>query len=153
MIAIVAVVQLLSCVWLFATPWTAACQVFLSFTEFAQTYIHWGSNHLILCHPLLLLSIFPSIWVVSSELVLHIRWPKDSASVLPMNVHSWFPLGLSSLISLPKGLSSLLQHHSLKASILQCSTFFMIQLSRLFMTTGKTIALIRRTFVGNVSAF
>ena len=89
------------------------------------------SNHLILCCPHLLSSILPSIRVFSSESVLYIRWPSigvsASASVLPTNIQDWFPLGLSGLISLPSnGLMSLLQHHSLKASILQCSAFFMV---------------------------
>ena len=156
MIAIVAVVQLLSCVWLFATPWTAACQVFLSFTEFAQTYIHWGSNHLILCHPLLLLpSVFPSIRVFFSESALHIRWPKDwsfSFSISPSDEYSglissridWLDLAVQGT------LRSLLQHHNLKASVLQFSLFFMVQLSDPYMSTGKTIALTIQTFVGKV---
>ena len=114
------------------------------------------SNHLILCFPLLLLpSIFPSIRVFSNELALHIRWPKYwsfSFSDSPSDEYSglisfridWFDL-------LPfKGLKSLLQHHSLKALILQCSAFFMVQLSHPYMTTGKTIALTIQTFVGKV---
>ena len=114
------------------------------------------SNHLIFCHPLLLLpSTFPSIRVFSNESALRIRWPKYwnfSFSISPSNEHS----GLISfrkdwLISLQsKGLSSLLQHHSSKASVLQCSAFFMIQLSHPYKTTGKTIALTRWTFVGKV---
>ena len=114
------------------------------------------SNHLILCHPLLLLpSIFPSIRIFSNESVLHIRWPKYwsfSFSSSPSNEYSglisfridWFGLSQS------KRLSSLLQHHSSKASILRCSAFFIDQLSHLYMTTGKTVALTRRTFVGKV---
>ena len=114
------------------------------------------SNHLILCNPLLLLpSIFPSIRVFSNKLGLHIRWPSigvsASASVLPMNIQGWFPLGWTGWISLQsKGLSSLLQHHSSKASILWCSPFFIVQLSHPYMTTGKTIALTRQTFMGKV---
>ena len=96
------------------------------------------------CHPLLLLpSIFPRIKVFSSELALRIRWPNigASASVLPMNFQSWFPLGLTGLISLlSKRLKNLLQHHSSKASVLQHSVF-MVQVSNPYMTTGKTIAL------------
>ena len=115
------------------------------------------SNHLILCCPLLLLpSIFPSIRVFSSESVLHIRWPKYwsfSFSISPSNGYS----GLSSLridwldlLAIQGTLKSLLQHHSSKASILWCSAFFTVQFSYPYMTTGKTIALNRQTFVGKV---
>ena len=122
-------VQLFSRVRLFATPWTAACQASLSITnsqsllKLMSIELVMPSNHLILCCPLLLLpSIFPSIRVFSNESVLCIRWPKywsfSSASVLPMNIQDWFPLGLTGLISLQsKGLKSLLQHHSSKASL------------------------------------
>ena len=113
------------------------------------------SNYLILCHSLLLHSVFPSIRVFSNESVLHIGWPKYwnfSFSVSPSNEYSrlislrmyWFDL-----LSVQGALKSL-QHHSSKASILQCSTFFIVQLSHPYMTTGKTIALTRRTFVGKV---
>ena len=114
------------------------------------------SNHFMHCHPLLLLpSIFPSIRVFSNESVLHIRWPKYwsfSFSINPSNEYSglisfrvdWFDLTVQGT------LKSLLQHHSSKASILQRSAFFMVQLSHLYMTTGRTIALTRRTFVGKV---
>ena len=113
------------------------------------------SNHLILCHPLLLPSIFPSIRVFSNESVLHIRWPKYwsvSFSISPSNEYSelisfkmdWLDLAVQGT------LKSLLQHHSSKASILQGSAFFMVQLSHPYMTTGKTIALTRQTFVGKV---
>ena len=134
------IVQLLSHIWLFVTPWTAACQASLSFTIswslFKLMSVESGmpSNHLILCHPLLLLpSVFPSIRVFSSESVLRIRWPNTgasaSASVLPMNIQSWFPLGLSALLFLlSKTLKSLLQQ-LMKTSILQCSAFFMVHLS------------------------
>ena len=115
------------------------------------------SNHLILCHPLLLLpSIFPSIRVFSNESTLHIRWPRYwsfSFNISPSNEH----LGLISfrmdwlgLLAVQGTLKSLLQHHSSKASILQHSAFFIVQLSHPCMTTGKTIALTRRTFVGKV---
>ena len=115
------------------------------------------SNHLILCRPLLLLtSILSSIRVFSNELVLYIRWPKYwscSFSISPPNEYS----GLIScrmdwldLLTVQGTLKSLLQHHSSKASILQCSAFFIVLLSHLYMTTGKTIALIRWTFVGKV---
>ena len=115
------------------------------------------SNHLILCHPLLLPpSIFPSIRVFSNESVLRIRWPKYwsfSFNISPSKEH----LGLISfrmywldLLAVQGTLKSLLQHHSSKASILQRSAFFIVQLSHPYMTTGKTIALTRRTFVGKV---
>ena len=115
------------------------------------------SNHLSLCCPLLLmLSIFPSIRVFSNESALHIRWPKYwsfSFSISPSSEY----LGLISfridwfdLLSVQGTLKSCLQHHSLKTSILQCSTFFMVQLSHPYMTTGKTIALTRQTFVDKV---
>ena len=116
------------------------------------------SNHLIPCHPLLLPpSIFPSIRVFSNELVLCIRWPKYSSisasiSVLPMNIQDWFPLGWIGWISLQsKGtLKSLLQCHSSRASVLRHSAFFIVQLSHPYMTTGKTKAWTRQTFVGKV---
>ena len=115
------------------------------------------SNHLILCHPLLLLpSIFPSIRIFSNESALRIRWPtywSFSFNINPSNEH----LGLISsrmdwldLLAVQGTLKSLLQHHSSKAPILRCSTFFTVQLSHPYMTTGKTIALTRWTFVGKV---
>ena len=112
------------------------------------------SNHLILCHHLLLLpSIFPSIRVFSNKLALGIRWQSiaASASVLPMNIQDRFPLGWTGWISLlSKRLKSLLQHHSSKASVLWHSAFFIFLLSHPYMTTGKTIALTKWTFVGKV---
>ena len=113
------------------------------------------SNHLILCHPLLLLpSIFPSIGVFSNESVLHIRWPKDwSYSTSPSNKYSElisFRIDWFDLLAVQGTLKSLLQHHSSKESILQCSASFMVQLSHPYMNTGKTIALTRWTFVGKV---
>ena len=112
------------------------------------------SNHPILCHPLLLLpSIFPSIRVFSSESVLPIRWPKYwsfSLSINPSNAYSGlisFRMGWLDLLAVQGTFKSLVQHHSSKASILQCSAFFMVQLSHPYMTTGKTIALTRWTFV------
>ena len=159
-------VQLLSHVRLFATPWIAACQASLSITnswsllKLMAIVSVMSSNHLILCHPLLLLaSIFPSIRVFSNEVVLHIRWPKYwsfSFNISPSNEY----LGLISfrmdwldLLAVQGTLESLFQHHSSKASILRCSAFFIVQLSHPYMTTGKTIALTRWTFVSNVSAF
>ena len=157
-------VQSLSRVQLVVTPWTAAHQVSLSFTisqnllKLMSIELVMPSNHLIFCCPFLLPpSIFPSIRVFSRELVLCIRWPKywsfSFASAFSMNIQGWFPLGWTGLIFLQsKTLKSLLQHHSSKASILQRSAFFMVQLSYPHMTTGKTIALTRRTFVGKVTS-
>ena len=114
------------------------------------------SNHLALRHPLLLPSVFPSIRVFPNESALCISWPKywalASAPILPMDIQGWSPWGWTGLTSLQsKGtLKSPLQHHSLKASILQCSAFFMVKLSHPYMTTGKTIALTIWTFVGKV---
>ena len=143
----------------FCNPWTTACQALLCPTVFQSllNFIFIESvmlfNHLILCHPLLLLpSIFPSIRVFSNELALCLRWPKYwtfSFSISPFSDYSirmdWFDL-----LAVQGTLKSLLQHHSSKASILQCSAFFMVPLSHPYMTTGKTIALTRRTFVGKV---
>ena len=115
------------------------------------------SNHLILCHPLLLLpSIFPSIRVFSNESVLSIRWPKYwsfSFYISPSNEHPdlvSFRMDWLALLAVQWTLKSLLQHHSSKASILRCSAFFIVQLSHTYTTTGKTIALTRWTFVGKV---
>ena len=113
-------------------------------------------NHLILCLFLLLPSIFPSIRVFSSESALHIMWPKYwnfSFSISPFNEYSGlisFRIDWLDLLTDQRTLKSLLQYHSLKASILWCSAFFMVQLSHPYMTTGKTIALTRRTFVSKV---
>ena len=115
------------------------------------------SNHLILCHSLLLLpSIFPSIRVFSNELALYIRWPKYwslSFSISPSNEYSGlisFRIDWLDFLVVQGTLKSLLQHHSSKASIFQCSAFFMVQLSHLYMTTGKTIGFTMWTFVGKV---
>ena len=115
------------------------------------------SNHLILCHPLLLLpSILPSIKVFSNESVLHIRWPKYwgfSFSISPSSEYSGqisFRMDWLDLLAVPGTLKSLLQHHSSKSSILQHLAFFTVQLSHPHMSTGKTIALTRQTFVGKV---
>jgi len=115
------------------------------------------SNHLVLCHPLLLLpSIFPSIRVFSSESVLCIRWPKYwsfSFSIRPSNEYSGlisFRIHWFDLLAVQGTLKSLLPYHSSKASILWCSAFFVVQLSHSYMTTGKTIALTIQTFVGKV---
>ena len=115
------------------------------------------SNHLILCHPPLLLpSIFPSIRVFSNESARHIRWPKYwsfSFKISSTNEHPGlisFRMDWLDLLAVQGTLKSLLQHHSSKASILQCSAFFIVQLSYPYTTTGKTIALTRQTFVGKV---
>ena len=115
------------------------------------------SNHLILCRPLLLLpSIFPSVRVFSNESVLRIRWPKYwsfSLNISPSNEYSGlisFRMDWLELLAVQGALKSFLQHHSSKASILQCSAFFMVQLSHPHMTTGKAIALTRWTFVSKV---
>ena len=156
-------VQLLSRVQLFVTPWSAACQASLSITNswslLKLMYIEsvMPSNHLILCRPLLLLpSIFPSIRVFSKESVLCIRWPKYwsfSSSISPSNEYSGlisFRMDWLDLLAVQGTLKSLLQHYSSKASILQCSAFFIVQLLHPYTTTGKTIVLTRRTFVGKV---
>ena len=155
-------VQSLSHVWLFATPWTAAHQASLSITNSRSLLKVMSiesvmpSNHLILCRPLLLPpSIFPSNRVFSNESLL-IWWPKYwsfSFSVSPSNEYSGlivFRMDWLHLLAVQRTLKSLLQHHSSKASILWQSAFFIVQLSHPYMTTGKTIALIRRTFVGKV---
>ena len=115
------------------------------------------SNHLILCHPLLLLPlILPSIRVFSNESTLHIRWPKDesfSFSIIPSKEISGlisFRMDWLDLLAVQGTLKSLLQHHNSKASILRCSGFFIVQLSYPYMTTGKTVGLTRQTFVGKV---
>ena len=156
-------VQSLSLVQLFATPWTAAHQASLSITNFQSSPKLMSiesvmpSNHLILCHPLLLLpSIFPSIRIFSDESVLRITWPMNwnfSFSISPSNEYSGsisFRIDWFDLLAFQRTLKSLLQHHSSKASILQRSGFFIVQLSHPYMTTGKTIALTRRTFVDKV---
>ena len=135
--------QLLSHVQLLATPWTAACQVFLSLMSIESVML---SNHLILCLPLLLLSsIFPNIRVFSSESAPHIRWPKYwSFGFSPSNEYSGlisFRIDWFDLLAVQGTLKSLLQHQISKVSSLQCSTFFMVQLSHPYMTTGKTIVL------------
>ena len=149
--------------WLFVTPWTTAHQASLSITN------SWSpckpmsiesvmpSNHLILCRPLLLLpSIFPNIRVFSNESALHIRWPKYwslSFNISPSNEHPGlisFRMDCLDLLAVQGTLQRLLQHHSSKASVLRCSASFIFQLSYLYMTTGKTIALTRWTFVGKV---
>ena len=156
-------VQLLSRVWLFVTPWTAAHQASLSITNShslpklmsIESVIPY--SHLILWHPLLFLPpIPPSIRVFFNGSTLCMRWPKYwsfSFNISPSNVYSGlisFRMDWLDLLAVQGTLKSLLQHHSSKASILQCSAFLIVQLSHPYMTTGKTIALNRRTFVGKV---
>ena len=156
-------VQSLSCVRLLVTPSTAARQAFVSITnswsllKFMSIESVMPSNHLILCRPLLLLpSIFPSIRVFSNVSVLRIRWPKYwsfSFNISPSNEYSGlisFRMDWLDLLPVQGTLKSLLQHHSSKASILQCSAFFIVQLSHPYMTNGKTISSTRWTFVGKV---
>ena len=147
-------VQSLSHVWFFVTPWTAALQASLSFT-ISQSLLKlislesvMPSNHLILCHLVLLLpSVFPSIRVFSTELALCIRQSKPWSSsfiLSPFNAYSgliFFRIDWFDLLALQGTLKSVLQQHSLKASILWCSAFFMFQHSHWYMTTGKAIAL------------
>ena len=155
--------QSLSCVQLFATPWIAACQASLSITnsqslpKLMSIESVMSSSHLILCHPLLLLlSVFPSIRVFSNESTLRMRWPKYwsfSFSISPSNEYSGlisFRIDWVDLLAVHGTLKSLVQHHSSKASILWRSAVFTIQLSHPYMTTVKTIALTRWTFVGKV---
>ena len=153
-------VHYLSHVWLFATPWTAACQASLSITNSQSLFKLMSiesvmpSSHLILYCPLLLPSVFPSIRVFSNESVLRIRWPKYwsfSVNIRPSNEYSGlisFMIDWLVLLAVQRTLKNLLQHHSSKASILQCSAFFTAQLSHPYMTTVQTIDLTRRTFVG-----
>ena len=145
------------------TPWTGACQAFLSITN-SQSLLKlmsieslMTSNHLILCHPLFLLpSIFSSIRVFSKESVLHIRWPKYwsfSFNISSSNEFSGlisFRMDWLDFLEVQGTLKSLLQHHRSKASILWRSAFFIVQLSHQYVTTGKTIALTRQNFVGQV---
>ena len=146
--------QSLSCVWLFVTPWTAACQASLCITnsrsllKLMSIELIMPSNHLILCCPLLLLpSIFPSIRVFTNESVLCIRWPKYwsfSFNISTFDEHPGlisFRIDGFNLLAVWGTLKSLLQHHSSKASILRHSAFFIIQLSHPYMTPGKTTAL------------
>ena len=156
-------VQSLSHVYLFATPWTAESQASLTITNSRSPHKPISiesmlpSNYLILCHPFLLLpSIFPSIKVFSNESALHIRWPKLWSfrfKISPTNEHPAlisFRMDWMDLLAVQGTLKSLLQHHSSKASILQHSAFFIVQLSHPYMTTEKTIALTRWTFVDKV---
>ena len=150
----------LSHVQLFVTPWTPAWQASLSITnswsllKLMSIQLVMPSNHLTFCRPLLLPSIFPSITVFSNESVLRIRWPEYWNFIFiisPSNEYSRlvsFRMEWLDLLAVQGTLKCLLQHRSLKASIIWCSAFFIDQLSHLYMTTGKTIALTRRTFGG-----
>ena len=156
-------VQSLNHVQLFATPWIAARQSSLSITnswsspKLMSIESVMPSSHLILCHPLLLLPLIPpSIRVFSSESTLCMKWPKYwsfSFSIIPSKEIpglTSFRMDWIDLLAVQGTLKSLLQHHSEKASILWCSAFFMVQLSHLYLTTGKTTALMIWTFVGKV---
>ena len=160
------VVQWLSHVQLFVTPWSASHphQASLSFTIF-QSLLKlisiesvMPSNNLILCHPLLLPSVFPSISVFSNEAVLHIRWLKYwsfSFSISPSNEYPWlisFGIDWLELLAVQGTLKNLLQHHSSKALVLWCSAFFMVELLHRYMTTGKTITLTRQISSSKVMA-
>ena len=160
------VVHSLSRVWLFVTPWTTAHQASLSFTISCsllrfmsiESVMLMLSNHLILCRSLLLLpSIFPSIRIVSNELILHIKWPQYwsfSISISPSSEYLgliFFRIDWLDLLAVQRTLKSLLQHRNSKASILWHSVF-MIQLSYPIMTTGKTITLTVQGFVGKVTS-
>ena len=144
-------------------PWIAACQTSLSITssqsllKLMSIVLVMPSSHLILCYPLFPpASIFPSIRVFSNESVLGIKWPKFWSfrfNISPSNEHSGlisFRMDWLDLLAIQGTRKSLLQHHNSKASVLRCSAFFIVQLSHLHMTTGKTIALTRWTFVGKV---
>ena len=155
-------VQSLSHVQLFVTPWIAACPASLSITN-SQSSLRltsiesvMPSSHLILCCPLLLTPVPPSIRVFSNESTLRMRWPKYwsfSFSTSPSNEHLgpiFFKMDWLDLLAVQRTLKSLCQHHGSKESILQHSAFFIVQPSHPYMTTGKTIALTRWTFVGKV---
>ena len=155
--------QSLSCVWLFVTPWTAACQASLSITnsrsllKLMSTELVMPPNHVIPYHLLLLSpSIFPSIRVFSNESLLCIRCPKYwsfSFSISPFNEYSGlmsFRMDWLDPLAVQETLKSLLLHQNTKASILWCSAFFVVQLSYPYTTTGKTISVTRQTFVGKV---
>ena len=153
-------VQSFSCVQLFATPWTAACQASLSITN-SQSLLRLmsiesvrPSNHLILCRLLLLLPpIPPSVRVFSNESTLRVRWPEYwsfSFSISPFKEHPGlipFRMDWLDLLAVQGTLKSLIQHRSSKASVLRCSAFFIVQVSHPYMTTGETIALTRQTFL------
>ena len=158
-------VQSLSPVWLFANPWITARQASLSINN-SQSSLRltsiksvMPSSHLLCCPLLLLPPTPPSIKVFSNESTLHMRWPEYwsfSFSIIPSEIPGLisFRMDWLDLLAVQGTLKSLLQHHSSKASILQCSAFFTVQFSHPYMTTGKTVALTRRTFVGKVmSAF
>ena len=155
-------VQSLSCVRLFATPWISACQASLSITnswslpKLMSIESMMPSNHLILCRPLLLPQSFPALGSFPMSQTLCRRWPKYwsfSSNISPSSEHPGlisFRMDWLDLLAAQGTLKSLLQHHSSKASVFQCLAFFTVQLSHLYMTTGKTIALTRQTFVGRV---
>ena len=152
-------VQSFNCVQLFVTPWTAAFQASLALTnswnllKLMSIESVMPSNHLLLCRPLLLPSVFPSIRVFSNELAEMPKYWHFSFSISPSNEYSGlisFRIDWFHLLAVQGTLKSLLQHHSSKASILWLSAFFIVQPSRLYMTTGKAIALTRQTFVSKI---
>ena len=150
-------VQSLSGAQIFGIPWTAAHQASLSIIKAWSHFKFMPSNHLILCRPCLYLpSIFSSIRVFSNESVLRIKWPKYwsfSFSISPSNEYSGlisFRMDWFDLLAVQETLKSFLQHHSSKASIIRCSAFFIVQLSHIYVTTGKTTALTKWTFVSKV---
>ena len=157
-------VQSLSCVWFFVTPWTVAHQppppIYHQCLEFTQTHVHWVTDTIQPSHPLSspspTFNLSQHQGLLWNESVLHIRWPKYwsfSLSISPSSGYSGlisFRMDWVDLLAVQGTLKSLLQHHSSKASVLQCSAFFIVQLSHPYMTTGKTIALTRWTFVGKV---
>ena len=160
----VVVLQSPTHVWLFATPWIAACQISLSLTisrsllKFMSITSVIPTNHLILCPLLLLLpSVFSNIRVFLNESVVHIRWPKDwSLSISPSNEYSGlisFKIVWFDLPAVQGTLKSLLQHQSSKAPVLWCSAFFMVYLSQSYVTTGKTIVLTIWTLISKVMPF
>ena len=156
------IVQSLSCVWILCDPLdcsTPGFPILHYLPKLTQTHVHWASDAIQLSHLLsspLLSSIFPRITVFSNESILCIRWPKYwsfSFSISPSNEYSGlisFRIDWFDLLAAQGTLKNLLQHHSSKASILRCSAFFTVQLSHPYMTTGKTIALNRWTFVSKV---
>ena len=166
MVSSISSVQSLSCVWLFATPWTAACQASLSIINSGSLLKLISiesvmlSNHLILCCPLLLPpSIFPSIRLFSNKSVLHIRWQKYcsfSFSISPSNEYSGlisFSFDWLDVFAVQGTFKSLLQHDSSKTSIFQCSAFFMVQILHPYMMTGNTFDWTDLCQQSNISAF
>ena len=160
MLAGIVVVQSPSRVWLFATPWTAAHQTSVSLTifQFAQDHIHWIGDAIQLSLPLMtsLPTVFHSIRGLSKKTAVHIRWPKYwsfTFSISPSNAYSGlisFKIDYFDLLAFQGTLKSFPQHHSLKASILWHSAFYVVQISHLYISIGKAITLTKQTFVSKV---